>query len=131
MEKFSLKTTAREVLVDITPQVRSIVDKQAFADGLCFVYVPHTTAAVTINENADPSVKVDISDTLEKLIPAGAGYRHMEGNSDSHIKASLTGSSVLIAVERSTLQLGTWQGIQFCEFDGPRTRQIWVKLIGR
>ncbi len=129
MEKFNVRTSKREIVMDITSEVRSIVKKSGMADGLCIVFIPHTTAGVSINENADPSVKVDIKETLEQLIPAGEHYRHMEGNADSHVKAGLMGSSVTVVVEEGDLQLGTWQGIQFCEFDGPRTRNVWVKLL--
>jgi secondary thiamine-phosphate synthase enzyme len=99
------------------------------AEGLCQIFIPHTTAAVTINENADPSVKRDILKELNKVIPFDDNYHHSEGNSAAHIKSSLTGPSLTIIVHQSRLKLGTWQGIYFCEFDGPRHRQIWVKLI--
>ncbi len=99
------------------------------SDGICYVYVPHTTAAVTINEHADPSVVSDIQMLLSKLVPYGAGYAHMEGNADAHIKASLTGSSVSCFVEKGNLMLGTWQGIFFCEYDGPRTRKVHLKIL--
>jgi secondary thiamine-phosphate synthase enzyme len=129
MQTFSIRTTQREMVMDITPEVRTELKKTGTADGICVVYVPHTTAGVTINENADPSVKTDIRDTLLNLIPPSSRYKHLEGNADSHVKASLTGSSVTVIVENSDLLLGTWQGIQFCEFDGPRTRQVWVKVL--
>ncbi len=130
MEKLSIHTTQREIITDITSEVARCISTARFSDGICMVFIPHTTAGVTINENADPAVKLDIADTLESLIPRSSHYRHLEGNSDSHLKASLIGSSVTIAVESGRLQLGTWQGIQFCEFDGPRSRQVWVTLLG-
>jgi len=131
MEKFTVRTTEREVIVDITSHVHEVLRISDITDGICIVYIPHTTAGVTINENADPAVRLDIATTLKKLVPAGANYRHLEGNSDSHIKASTMGSSVTVIVEDRRLQLGTWQGIQFCEFDGPRTRNVWVKVMGK
>jgi secondary thiamine-phosphate synthase enzyme len=129
METFTIRTPQREIILDITQDVRTAVSASGVTEGICIVYTPHTTSGLTINENADPSVKSDIRDTLMKLIPESRHYRHLEGNADSHIKASLMGSSVTVIIEKGSLQLGTWQGIQFCEFDGPRTRQIWVKTI--
>ena len=123
----NVKTKAQTELVDITAEVQKIVRTSDVGDGLCMVYVPHTTAAVTINESADPSVKADILMVLNKIIPWDAGYRHLEGNSAAHIKSSLVGASELIAIENGRLVLGTWQGIFFCEFDGPRTRKVHVK----
>ena len=123
----NVKTKAQTELVDITAEVQKIVKTSDVGDGLCMVYVPHTTAAVTINESADPSVKADILMVLNKIIPWDAGYRHLEGNSAAHIKSSLVGASELIAIENGRLVLGTWQGIFFCEFDGPRTRKVHVK----
>ncbi|MBN1355061.1 YjbQ family protein [bacterium] len=130
MERFSIQTDQRETVVDITGKVRDAVKSSGIREGICIVYIPHTTAGVTINENADPSVKADIRSVLMKLVPEGRQYRHLEGNADSHVKATMTGSSVSVIVESGVLQLGTWQGIQFCEFDGPRTRQVWVKILG-
>jgi len=130
VESFTIRTSDREMIMDITGQVAECVRKAGVQDGLCLVFIPHTTAGVTINENADPAVKIDVSGTLRKLIPVNPQYRHLEGNSDSHTKSTLTGSSVTIAVEEGRLLLGTWQGIQFCEYDGPRTRNVWVKTIG-
>ena len=124
----TVKTKAQTELVDITAEVQKIVRTSDVRDGLCMVYVPHTTAAVTINESADPSVKADILMVLNKIIPWDAGYRHLEGNSAAHIKSSLVGASELIAIENGRLVLGTWQGIFFCEFDGPRTRKVHVKV---
>lgn len=125
----NVKTKAQTELVDITAEVQKIVRTSDVGDGLCMVYVPHTTAAVTINESADPSVKADILMVLNKIIPWDAGYRHLEGNSAAHIKSSLVGASELIAIENGRLVLGTWQGIFFCEFDGPRTRKVHVKAM--
>ncbi len=125
----SVSTSKRVEMIDITPQVRGILRESNVKDGLLVVYVPHTTAGVTINENADPSVARDIENTLSRLVPAGKGYLHLEGNADSHIKATLVGSSVNVIVENGELVLGTWQGIFFCEFDGPRNRKVYVKLL--
>ena len=123
----SVKTTARSEMVDITSSVQKEISKAGVSGGVCVVYVPHTTAGVTINEGADPSVCRDIVEKLTELVPPNAGYRHMEGNADSHIKASLMGSSVSVMVEKGRLLLGTWQKIFFCEFDGPRTRKVYVQ----
>ncbi len=125
----SIKTASRAEMVDVTDRVRREVEKAGVKDGLCVVYVPHTTSGVTINEGADPSVCSDILQKLNQLVPANDGYRHMEGNSDSHIKASLTGSSVTVLVEGGRLVLGTWQKIFYCEFDGPRSRKFFVKAF--
>jgi len=124
----SVKTTARSEMVDITSSVQKEISRAGVSDGVCVVYVPHTTAGITINEGADPSVCRDIIEKLNDLVPPNAGYRHMEGNADSHIKASLMGSSVSVMVEKGRLLLGTWQKIFFCEFDGPRTRKVYLKL---
>jgi secondary thiamine-phosphate synthase enzyme len=122
-----VKTRSRIEMVDITSLVQKEVSKSKTSDGLCLVYVPHTTAGITINEGADPAVCKDIMDKLNELVPANAGYRHMEGNADSHIKASLMGSSVYVVVENGRLVLGTWQKIFFCEFDGPRSRRVYCQ----
>ena len=129
MKTFTVKTAKREQLVDITAQVMEIISKSGVNSGICVLYVPHTTAAITINENADPSVRVDIEETLSKLVPYGKGYRHLEGNADSHIKSTLVAPSITLIVENGRPVLGTWQGIFFCEFDGPRTRKVHVKII--
>ena len=126
----TLQTRSRSEMIEITEQVQRFVTAEGVQDGMAIVYVPHTTAAVTINENADPDVKHDLLAKLEALIPKRESfYRHGEGNSDSHLKTSLVGNSVTVLIERGTLILGTWQGIQFCEFDGPRTRSFLVKLV--
>lgn len=129
MLTFPLKTTERTEFLDITREVERTLTRAGMEDGLVFVYVPHTTAGITINEGADPSVAEDMLRTLNRLIPFRGDYRHLEGNSAAHIKASLMGSSVQVAVEKGKLVLGTWQAIFFCEFDGPRTRNVLVKMI--
>ncbi|MFO7849919.1 MAG: secondary thiamine-phosphate synthase enzyme YjbQ [Spirochaetia bacterium] len=125
---FRAATKRKTELQDITSQVNGIIHKSGIGDGMCTVYIPHTTCGVTLNENADPSVKADIRMELDKIVPSQDGYKHMEGNSDAHIKASLMGQSVSIPVQGGDLMLGTWQGIYLCEFDGPRTRSIVVSL---
>jgi secondary thiamine-phosphate synthase enzyme len=125
----SVKTRERTELIDITSNINQLIQKSGMDQGLCMVYVPHTTAAVTINESADPSVKSDILMVLNQIIPWEENYRHLEGNSPAHIKSTLVGSSELIAIENRRLILGTWQGIFFCEFDGPRTRKVDVRII--
>jgi len=130
MDSISVTTRHRNELVDITSQVAELVSKSGITSGICILYVPHTTAAVTINESYDPDVACDIIATLNRLVPAGAGYQHTEGNADAHIKSVLVGCSVVIPVENSRLALGRWQGIFFCEFDGPRQRRCFVQLIG-
>jgi len=129
MKELIVRTHSRFELIDITGQVQGAVTETALKDGFCHVFVPHTTAALTINENADPDVPVDILKELDSIIPLDDGYRHIEGNSAAHIKASLIGSWELVMVEKGQLMLGTWQSIFFCEFDGPRTRKVWVKTI--
>lgn len=128
MEQFSLETP-REGFIDITAKVREIIRRSRVQQGICQVFVPHTTAAVTINENADPDVVADMSAALKKMVPDIA-YRHGEGNSPAHVKSSLIGCSVTVPVEGGKPALGTWQGIYFCEFDGPRRRNVWVQLVG-
>ncbi|MDR9769865.1 secondary thiamine-phosphate synthase enzyme YjbQ [Acetomicrobium sp.] len=123
-----LRTKAREEFVDITRTVEEDVRSSGLKEGLCVVYVPHTTAAVTINEDADPSVKEDILRQLKVLVPRDGNYSHGEGNSDAHIKSSLLGVSQIIPIHEGRLVLGTWQGIFFCEFDGPRNRRFYVLL---
>ena len=125
----SVKTHSRIDMVDITSHVQDVLSKENVSNGICIVYVPHTTAGITINEGADPAVCRDIIDKLNDLVPAHAGYRHMEGNADSHIKASIMGSSVTVIVEKGRLVLGTWQKIFFCEFDGPRSRKVHFKVV--
>ena len=128
-QTISVKTRSKTEFVEITGTVEDAIRSQGVDEGLCMLFVPHTTAAVTINENADPSVKSDILMVLNKIVPWKEAYRHMEGNSPAHIKASIIGASELIAVEGGRLKLGTWQGVFFCEFDGPRTRKVHVLLV--
>ena len=123
----SVKTSSRIDMVDITPSIQKEISASGITDGICVAYVPHTTAGITINEGADPDVCRDIIKKLNELVPPDAGYRHMEGNADSHIKASMIGSSVTVLIENGCLVLGTWQKIFFCEFDGPRSRKTYVK----
>ena len=125
-----VRTDSRTEYVDVTERVQQAVGESGISDGICLVSVPHTTAGVTINEAADPSVRRDIIHELDKVIPYDDNYKHMEGNSAAHIKTTLTGSSVLLIVEDGKLVLGTWQGIYFCEYDGPRRRTLHVKVLG-
>jgi secondary thiamine-phosphate synthase enzyme len=127
--EIQIKTTTRNDLVDITKQVEKVVKESGVAEGICVLAVPHTTAAVTVNENADPSVKADIIAKLNELAPTGKHYRHMEGNADAHIKATLVGPSETLLVRGGCLSLGTWQGVFFCEFDGPRTRKVIIRVF--
>jgi secondary thiamine-phosphate synthase enzyme len=131
MEEIKVQTTSKAELIDLTPLVQAHVNKEKISNGLCVVFVPHTTAGVTINENADPDVPRDILASLERAVPFNANYRHAEGNSAAHVKASLVGSSQLILIKNGRLLLGTWQSIFFCEFDGPRTRKILVSVIAQ
>ena len=126
----TVRTERRSQLVEITRAVADVIARSGVADGLCVVYVPHTTAAVCINENADPDVRADIEAFLARLIPEDAGFAHAEENSDSHIKSILTGPSVTLLVENGRPLLGRWQGIYLCEWDGPRSREVWVKVAG-
>jgi secondary thiamine-phosphate synthase enzyme len=130
-EDFRISTKNRNQMIDITSRVSSLVGQSGIANGDVIVYCPHTTAAITINENADPSVPHDLLLTLEELLPPHrSGYRHSEGNSDSHCKSSLIGCSEQVLIKGGALQLGTWQGIFFCEFDGPRSRRVIVQVRG-
>ena len=125
----TVKTRAQTELVDITADVSRLVADSGVRNGLCLVYVPHTTAGVTINENADPSVPKDLLMVLNQMVPWKADYRHLEGNSPAHVKSTLVGASQTIAVENGRLVLGTWQGVFFCEFDGPRSRTVQVRIV--
>ncbi len=127
----SVPSRSKTELIDITAQVRAAVQNFGTDDGICMVYVPHTTAAVTINESADPSVAKDILMALNKMVPWHDDYDHLEGNSPAHIKTTLVGSSELITIEKGQLVLGTWQGIFFCEFDGPRKRKVHISIINQ
>lgn len=129
MDRIQLKTHYKSEFIDITQEVNGIVQKQRIKEGMCYVYVPHTTAAVTINENADPSVRKDILNEFNKMVPWDGNYTHAEGNAAAHIKATLVGSSVSVPISSGKLALGTWQGIYFCEFDGPRHREVFVQTI--
>jgi len=127
--QIKVNTGSRVEMLDITPLIQREVSQKGVTEGICVVYVPHTTAGITINEGADPDVCTDIITKLNELVPPNAGYRHMEGNADSHIKASLMGSSVSVIIDQGDLALGTWQKIFFCEFDGPRSRKVFVKIV--
>jgi secondary thiamine-phosphate synthase enzyme len=129
MDYITVKSKVREELIDIASEVAEYVKKRDYNNGVLYLFVPHTTAAITINENADPSVQKDIKYTLNNLIPQLNNYTHLEGNSDAHIKATLVGSSTFVFIERKEIVLGTWQGIYFCEFDGPRNRRIFIKFV--
>jgi secondary thiamine-phosphate synthase enzyme len=129
MQTLSVKTDRRTQLVDVTSQVQKAVAASGVENGICYLYVPHTTAAITINEHADPDVARDVEGALDRLIPKTGPYRHSEGNSDSHVKAVLVGASQSIFVRGGKLALGRWQGIFFCEFDGPRERGLDVKVV--
>ncbi|PID78031.1 MAG: hypothetical protein CSB21_02780 [Deltaproteobacteria bacterium] len=115
--------------IDITARISEAVSEAGIMNGLCHVFVPHTTAGITINENADPNVEYDIIQTLERLVPNDPAYRHLEGNSDAHVKSTIVGASETIGIENGRLCLGTWQAVYFCEFDGPRTRKVWITVI--
>ncbi len=125
----TIETGSKTELIDITHDIEEVIQSEGVDDGACVVFVPHTTAAVTINEHADPSVKTDIVMVLNKIVPWKEAYRHLEGNSPAHIKASIIGPSEIMVVEGGRLKLGTWQGVFFCEFDGPRTRRVHVRLV--
>ncbi len=128
--EFELSTAGQTAFIDITQRINKIIKESEVKSGICVVFVPHTTAAVTINENADPSVRKDIVDALDRTVPEkNVSYAHLEGNSPAHIKASLLGTSETILVKDGSLMLGTWQGVYFCEFDGPRRRKVIVKII--
>jgi len=128
LKTIELRTEKRCAMVDITNHVEQYVKESAVKSGLVCVFVPHTTAGVSINENADPDVTRDIMFALERMVPC-SGFLHMEGNSDAHTKAHITGFSLTVIVENGRLQLGTWQGIYFCEFDGPRQRRVYIKVL--
>ena len=125
----SVKTHAQTELIDISSDVKSIVRQSGINQGICMLYVPHTTAGITINESADPSVQSDVLMVLNQMVPWKADYRHLEGNSPAHVKSTLVGPSELIAIENGNLVFGTWQGIFFCEFDGPRTRKVHIRIM--
>ncbi len=126
---FQVRSSERVEFIDITHSVQEVVQKSGVTEGICIVFAPHTTAAVTINENADPSVIQDMDMAMTRIVPFESRYRHLEGNSPAHIKSSLVGCSETVLVESGKLVLGTWQGIFFCEFDGPRNRKVFVKIM--
>jgi secondary thiamine-phosphate synthase enzyme len=125
----NVKSRHRNEFIDITQRIEEVLGESGIKTGVCYIYVPHTTAGVTINEGADPSVQQDILTTLSGLIPHEGGYLHMEGNSDAHIKSSLVGASKYVVIDEGKLVLGTWQSVFFCEFDGPRHRRVALKFI--
>ena len=129
LQELTVTTRSRSQMVDITAQVQRLVDESGIQEGLCMVFVPHTTAAVTINENADPDVQRDMMSELDKIVPWESNYYHVEGNSAAHLKATLTGFSEQLIIHSGRLLLGTWQGLYFMEYDGGRTRRVCVKLV--
>lgn len=128
MEKFSVRTTTHAQFVNIDREINRVIADSSVREGVCRVFVPHTTAGVTINENADPDVVRDILASLDRLVPWNNNYAHTEGNSAAHIKASMLGFSQTVFIQNGAMALGTWQSVYFCEFDGPRTRQVWVEI---
>ena len=128
-EVIEMSTTKKTDLIDITGIISGAVSRSRVESGLCYIHIPHATAGITINENADPTVKFDIDSKLNRMIPRDEGYTHPEGNSDSHIKSSIIGTTLTLIIEEGSMVLGTWQGIYFCEFDGPRDRMIYIKTI--
>jgi secondary thiamine-phosphate synthase enzyme len=129
MVKLSVSTSQRNEMIDITSSIQKAIAQDGMKNGGCIVHVPHTTAGITINENADPDVVRDIIVNMKRVIPERGDYQHSEGNSDSHIKSTLFGPSLYLIIENGQLQLGTWQGVYFCEFDGPRHRQYWIQFL--
>ena len=127
--RLKIKTGSKVEFQDITHQVQKVISSSGIKNGACYVFVPHTTAGITINEHDDPSVVIDISEQLSRMVPDRSDYRHLEGNSPAHVKASVVGSSQVLLIEDGTLLLGTWQGLFLCEFDGPRQRTVLVKII--
>ena len=127
--KFQVGTTERACMIDITQRVRRAVQESGVREGVCQVYVPHTTAGIIVNEGADPAVVQDILAQLDRFVPWGGNYQHREGNSAAHIKAALVGHAATVFVDEGALALGTWQAIFFCDFDGPRQREVWVKVV--
>jgi len=129
MQTVTVNTKARTVAVDITKEVEQLIRKSGVTEGLCYVYVPHTTAGIFVNEHDDPAVAEDVTETLSRLVPRSGPYQHAEGNSDAHVKSVLVGSSVVVPISGGWMSLGRWQGIFFAEFDGPRTRNVHVTII--
>lgn len=128
--EITVKSSKRSEFINITHDINKVLKDSGVQSGVCTVYVPHTTAGVTVNEGADPDVVKDIIMKLNKLVPQNEGYSHSEGNSDAHIKASMMGASETFLIENGTIALGTWQKVYFCEFDGPRTRKVWLRIYG-
>ncbi len=129
VDQIEVRTSSHSCLVDITGQLEKAVSRSGIKEGICHIFVPHTTAGVTINENADPTVCSDILTELDKIVPWQDNYKHHEGNAAAHIKSSLLGASQIVFIEAGQLKLGTWQGIFLAEFDGPRTRRVWVRIV--
>ena len=129
LKQIAVKSSSRNQLIDITGDVAAVIKNSGVNDGLCIVFVPHTTAGVTINEGADPSVVRDVLSKISALVPLSDNYYHSEGNSDAHIKSSIVGCSLLVIINGGQLLLGTWQSIYFCEFDGPRNRKVYLKIV--
>ncbi|MFH0872589.1 MAG: secondary thiamine-phosphate synthase enzyme YjbQ [bacterium] len=129
MKRIQVRTSKATEMVDITEKVERAISEEEIAEGVCYLFVPHTTAGITINEGADPSVRQDILKELDQVIPQEDDYRHTEGNAAAHIKASLVGSSVVVFLQGGKLCLGTWQSLYLCEFDGPRRREVWMRII--
>ncbi len=127
--ELQVKSSRREEMIEITAMLQQVIAKEQLREGLCFIFIPHTTCGVTINESADPDVVKDITGVFAQLVPRQGNYRHLEGNADAHIKASIVGASQQVIVSAGRLVLGTWQGVFLCEFDGPRQRKVWVKLL--
>jgi len=127
--ELGVRTSRKTQLLEITGEVERLVEESGVASGVCYLVVPHTTAGILVNENDDPAVARDIETVLERLVPRGAGYQHLEGNADAHVKSSLVGVSAVVLIEQGRLSLGRWQGIFFCEFDGPRQRQVRLKVV--
>jgi secondary thiamine-phosphate synthase enzyme len=130
MQQIEVRTQQRQGFHDITPQLQTLVRDSGVSDGVCYVFCPHTTAGLTLNENWDPDVRHDMGLALDAISPARAGYRHAEGNSPAHVKSSLIGASQFVFIENGRLALGQWQGVYLAEFDGPRRRRVWVKVMG-
>ncbi len=130
MDEISVNTNTHSEMIDITAKVSAVLKKTGVKSGICTVFTPHTTAGITINENADPDVPMDVIKEMGKVIPLNDGYAHNEGNSAAHIKSSLFSCSETVIIENGALMLGTWQSIFFCEFDGPRNRKVWVQVLG-
>ena len=128
MKKLQVQTSRRTEMVDITGEIEEKIAAEGVSEGICYIFIPHTTAGITVNEGADPSVRRDILYELDKIVPLEDGYHHTEGNAAAHIKAALVGPSLMVFIEGGRILLGTWQSLYFCEFDGPRRREVWMKI---